>query len=136
MKTFYAKLTTNLGDHGNHGTKRLLSIGVIHYHLLTKVTEKLAAKQNIKTWCMSDADRRVRCTLYVNHKPTGEARILPEQTTCVSDDQLDSFAVAEFSHMLLLIQGGVRQHHHLVVKRDTDKTFFFFSLCLSVILVI
>lgn len=40
-------LTTNLSDHGDHGTERLLSIGVIHYHLLTKVTEKLATKQNI-----------------------------------------------------------------------------------------
>lgn len=39
-------LRTNLGDHGNHGTQRLLSVGVIHYHLLTKVTEKLATKQN------------------------------------------------------------------------------------------
>lgn len=40
-------LRTNLGDHGNHGTQWLLSICVIHYHLLTKVTEELAAKQNI-----------------------------------------------------------------------------------------
>lgn len=40
---------TNLGDHGNHGTQRLLSIGVVHRHLLTEVTEKLATKHNMRT---------------------------------------------------------------------------------------
>lgn len=41
-------VTTNLGDHGNHGTQWLLSIGVVHHHLLTKVTEKLATKKKGK----------------------------------------------------------------------------------------
>lgn len=42
--------STNLCDHRYHGTQRLLSIGIIHYHVLTKVTEELATKQN--TWTL------------------------------------------------------------------------------------
>ncbi len=49
----------------------------------------------------------------MNCKLTRRVRLLPKQTTRVCDDQLDSFAVAELSHMLLLIQGGVSQHYHL-----------------------
>lgn len=45
-KHFQPDLRTNLGDHGNHGTQWLLSIGVVHNHLFAKVAEKLAIKQN------------------------------------------------------------------------------------------
>lgn len=43
--------------------------------------------------------------------------ILPKQTTCVCDDQLYSFAVAELSDVLLLIQSGVGQHYYLGCKK-------------------
>lgn len=46
-KHSWPDVRTNLGDHGNHGTQRLLSIGVVHCHLLTKVTEKLATIHNM-----------------------------------------------------------------------------------------
>lgn len=49
-------------------------------------------------------------------KPTRGGRNLPKQTTCVCNDQLDSFAVAELPDMLLLVQSRVRQHYHLGCK--------------------
>lgn len=42
--------------------------------------------------------------------------ILPKQTTRVSNYKFDSFAVAEFSHSLLLIQSGVSEHYYLWKK--------------------
>lgn len=49
--------------------------------------------------------------------------ILPKQTTCVCDDQLYSFAVAELSDVLLLIQSGVGQHYYLGCKKIKNKKF-------------
>lgn len=64
-----------------------------------------------------------------------QKRILPEKTTCVSNDQLYSFAVAELSHIVLLIHSGVSQHYYLGCKEykkienvsNIDLSLFFLS---------
>lgn len=59
------KKATNLGNHRNHGTQRLLSIGVVHNHLLTKVAKNLAAKQwKIKVGLITEGTHRSSMKLH------------------------------------------------------------------------
>ena len=48
----------------------------------------------------------------------------PEETLCISNDEVDAVAVAEFSKFDLLGKSRIRQHNHLEAFELVGRQFF------------